>query len=102
MGPSRVNPHTGQILDADIIFDADFLQYWKREYETFTPKGIALMTGGPVTLEDYRAEVQTNPYASQHRHGPLCTCNLLSWKGPRTGAQPRRDGRSELKTKRRP
>ena len=26
MGPSRVNPTTGQILDADIIFDADFLQ----------------------------------------------------------------------------
>ncbi len=25
MGPSRVNPYTGQILDADIIFDADFL-----------------------------------------------------------------------------
>ncbi len=25
MGPSRVNQNTGQILDADIIFDADFL-----------------------------------------------------------------------------
>ena len=37
MGPSRVNPYTGQILDADIIFDADFLQYWKDEFETFTP-----------------------------------------------------------------
>ena len=39
MGPSRVNPTTGQILDADIIFDADFLQFWKQEYETFTPEG---------------------------------------------------------------
>ena len=38
MGPSRVNPTTGQILDADIIFDADFLQFWKQEYETFTPE----------------------------------------------------------------
>ena len=38
MGPSRVNPDTGQILDADIIFDADFLQIWKQEYETFTPR----------------------------------------------------------------
>ncbi len=38
MGPSRVNPSTGQILDADIIFDADFLQYWKQEHETFTPR----------------------------------------------------------------
>jgi len=39
MGPSRVNPTTGEILDADIIFDADFLQYWKQEYEYFTPEG---------------------------------------------------------------
>jgi hypothetical protein len=33
MGPSRVNPITGEILDADVIFDADFLQYWRWEYE---------------------------------------------------------------------
>jgi hypothetical protein len=46
MGPSRVNPRTGQILDADIIFDADFLQFWRREYETFTPQSVALLTGG--------------------------------------------------------
>ncbi len=46
MGPSRVNPRTGQILDADIIFDADFLQFWRREYEMFTPESIAAMTGG--------------------------------------------------------
>ena len=37
MGPSRVNPTSGQILDADIIFDADFLQFWDMEYEVFTP-----------------------------------------------------------------
>ncbi len=37
MGPSRVNPYTGEILDADIIFDADFLRFWKDEYETFSP-----------------------------------------------------------------
>jgi hypothetical protein len=37
MGPSRVNPLTGQILDADIIFDASFLRAWKSTYENFTP-----------------------------------------------------------------
>ncbi|MFM9067615.1 MAG: zinc-dependent metalloprotease, partial [Planctomycetota bacterium] len=44
MGPSRVNPYTGQILDADIIFDADFLTSWKQEFETLTarPVGAAL------------------------------------------------------------
>ena len=55
MGPSRVNPYTGQILDADIIFDADFLQFWKQEYENFTPESIANLTGGPVDLLTYRA-----------------------------------------------
>jgi hypothetical protein len=48
MGPSRVNPYTGEILDADIIFDADFLQYWKEEWETLTPDDVAAMTGGPL------------------------------------------------------
>jgi hypothetical protein len=46
MGPSRVNPRTGQILDADIIFDGDFLQFWRTQYETFTPQSVALLTGG--------------------------------------------------------
>jgi hypothetical protein len=38
MGPSRVDPRTGQILDADIIFDAGFLDSWKSQYETFGPQ----------------------------------------------------------------
>jgi hypothetical protein len=47
MGPSRVNPMTGQILDADIIFDADFLTSWKQQYETFTHADVAALMGGP-------------------------------------------------------
>ncbi len=70
MGPSRVNPTTGQILDADIIFDADFVQFWKQEYEVFTPESIAVLTGGPLDLESYR-RFQQLPTA--HRHGVLCT-----------------------------
>ena len=65
MGPSRVNPYTGQIIDADIIFDADFLQFWKQEYETFTPEGIARVTGGPLDLATYQREMK------HHHHGPL-------------------------------
>ena len=48
MGPSRVNPYTGQILDADIIFDADFLTSWKDEYENLTQSTIAELTGGAL------------------------------------------------------
>ncbi|TWT67738.1 hypothetical protein Pla123a_42940 [Posidoniimonas polymericola] len=77
MGPSRVNPLTGEILDADIIFDADFLQTWKVRYETFTPEGIAAMTGGPIDLESYRQQQSSTPIALRHRHGERCSCNLL-------------------------
>lgn len=41
MGPSRVDPRTGQIMDADIIFDAGFLNYWKQDYELFTDEDAA-------------------------------------------------------------
>ena len=74
MGPSRVNPTNGQILDADIIFDADFVQYWKEYYETFTPKGIAALTGGPLDLKDYHESMKGIPH---HLHyGRSCRCEL--------------------------
>jgi hypothetical protein len=76
-GPSRVNPSTGQILDADIIFDADFLQYWKQEYETFTPENISLMTGGAVDLDEYRAELKRMPAYMQESRGLRSGCVLL-------------------------
>jgi len=33
MGPSRVNPLTGEILDADIIFDASMVRFYKQEHQ---------------------------------------------------------------------
>jgi hypothetical protein len=33
MGPSRANPLTGEILDADIIFDASMIRFWRQEYK---------------------------------------------------------------------
>ncbi|WP_231943658.1 zinc-dependent metalloprotease [Aeoliella mucimassa] len=77
MGPSRVDPTTGQILDADIIFDSDFLQSWKREYETFTPESIAAMTGGPLEIEDYLAMRARQPSYLNNGHQSGCMCNLL-------------------------
>jgi hypothetical protein len=37
MGPSRVNPITGQILNASIIFDADFVESWLKRFEVTPP-----------------------------------------------------------------
>ena len=75
MGPTRVNPKTGEILDADIIFDADFLQFWKEEFETLTPADVAAMTGGP--LEPVEAKEQEQPSISDillqsRRMRPAC------------------------------
>ena len=40
LGPSRVNPLTGEILDADVILDASVIRYLNRQYNTFiTPTG---------------------------------------------------------------
>ena len=35
IGPSRVNPLTGQILDADILVGESWIRYWQREWTTF-------------------------------------------------------------------
>jgi hypothetical protein len=39
MGPSRANPLTGEILDADIIFDASMVRYWRQESNLFKANG---------------------------------------------------------------
>jgi hypothetical protein len=41
-GPSRANPLTGELIDADIIFDASMIRAWKREYQTFSATGEAM------------------------------------------------------------
>ena len=74
MGPSRVNPLTGQILDADIIFDADFVQHWKEEYETFTPQSIAAMTNGPLDIASYQEAMSKIPDHLRQSH--LCRCEF--------------------------
>lgn len=63
---------TGQILDADIIFDSDFLQFWKQEYELFTPASIAALTGGPLDLKTYQEELRHSPHEALHEHGLGC------------------------------
>lgn len=35
LGPSRVNPFTGEILDADVILDANVVRLLRRQFDTF-------------------------------------------------------------------
>lgn len=76
MGPSRTNPYTGQILDADIIFDADFLTFWKEEYETFTPATVAEMTGGELDLRPDRDQDKATRSIFSTRTGLMPDCRL--------------------------
>lgn len=74
MGPSRVNPMTGQILDADIIFDADFLTSWKQQYETFTHADVAALMGNPKDpgLRSFGSLLQQGQNHG-HRPNEFCT-----------------------------
>ena len=48
MGPSRTNPKTGEILDADIIFDEGMIRYLRQQYirTVGIPEGMALLLNG--------------------------------------------------------
>jgi hypothetical protein len=55
MGPSRANPLTGEILDADIIFDASMVRLWKQEAKLFQsdrPASLIQATREGYGLED--------------------------------------------------
>ena len=75
MGPSRVNPITGEILDADIIFDADFLSVWKDESDVLLPPRGEPTTAPAlveaIALPDRLRSLPPGP------HDPYrCTCHL--------------------------
>lgn len=42
IGPSRVNPETGQILDCDVVMDEGFLSGWAYEYNNVYPEAATV------------------------------------------------------------
>ena len=54
MGPSRAHPLTGQIFDADIVFDDSMARVYVEEYDQFTGSGDAWEPYNPY-LEDFYA-----------------------------------------------
>ena len=99
MGPSRANPLTGEIIDADIIFDASMIRYYKRDQQLYkSDTGYTTEPASPIQAArmgwsvphavglgagrwDDRAEAnaKSDPYAVQrakyqaYRAG-LCQC----------------------------
>ena len=70
MGPSRVDPRTGEIMDADIIFDAGFLEYWRQDYETFTDEDAARLNPNWTPLDDATDGLAIAP--GGHVHNAAC------------------------------
>jgi hypothetical protein len=52
IGPSRSNPLTGEILDADILFDASFIRYWKQERQVLRTGGKEYEPVSPIQAMD--------------------------------------------------
>ncbi len=50
MGPSRVNPFTGQILDADIIMDDSYVRFFNAQYDVLGPKPVTGHTDKPFEM----------------------------------------------------
>ncbi len=73
MGPSRANPLTGELLDADIVFDASMVQYWKQE------SGI-LSAGKPGTVGEDASPIRAiREGRGLLDHPLLYQGNALSW-----------------------
>lgn len=90
MGPSRVNPKTGEILDADIIFDAGFLDSWKSRYETFSDEvAVSLLPGfpgvAPAHSEHGRHHQCRVCQGMAHQMG-LAAATLVGRAGPKMAA----------------
>ena len=74
VGPSRADPRTGQILDADIVVDDSWIRYFNRSGETFSAKAVSSLLGpgtsaflakypqflpAGVSANDLRAEIES-------------------------------------------
>jgi len=88
MGPSRVDPRTGQILDADIVMDDSFVRAWMEDFDLFAPATVARLKGPgfqlwtqryPELFEQLKARHLTRPddpslelidAVQQQRQGP--------------------------------
>jgi hypothetical protein len=60
IGPSRVHPETGEILDADVVMDEGFISSWVRAYEGLMPE-IAMQHADPQTLAWFATRPQWDP-----------------------------------------
>ena len=94
MGPSRADPRTGQILDADIIFDDAMLRYFAQDFDVFGP-GTVSADHGPGAAAVHDGQPRVHPRGREARgheaggrgHRSCCaSATRPRWQGP---SQPR-------------
>lgn len=87
MGPSVADPRTGQILDADIIFDDSMARWFNTEFDQLGPASMEAVRGSAYTryeammdyaLEHGRVDAETaemilgDDDRTAHQHGATC------------------------------
>ena len=60
IGPSRIDPETGQILDADIVMDEIFVRGWTRAWRYLLPE-VAMESFDPATRQWLKTHPQWDP-----------------------------------------
>ncbi len=81
MGPSRVNPETGEILDADIIFDDSMLKYYALRYERLIA-AYGFDGVDPQALEWIADRPLWNPLTGHGRLDPASETRRADTPGP--------------------
>ncbi len=84
IGPSRVHPETGQILDADIILTDGWIRHFKYNYQDLMPK-LAMEGMSPETLGWLGRHPRWDPRV---RMAPASDANHLRAKFARQAQQP--------------
>jgi hypothetical protein len=72
MGPSRANPLTGEILDADIVFDDSMARAWEMQYARYSHVGYAALED-PQLHEFFKRHPEWNYVPLQERLLPEST-----------------------------
>ncbi|MCH2128756.1 MAG: zinc-dependent metalloprotease [Pirellulaceae bacterium] len=80
IGPSRVNPYTGQILDADILLNSNMVEHYEYLFETIGPQDEDDGEGGAERLFRFGMTLSENqmPLPLHLRHSQCQRVHALS------------------------
>ncbi len=79
IGPTRIDPRTGEILDADILIDAGWVRIGRREFELHLSRPESSSERGEEPIDDILEELEGRPAPSQFfsHVRPYASCDLF-------------------------